>query len=829
MKKEVDVLFLKYFEEKGHKILDSSSVSPQDHTLLFTNAGMVQFKDWFLDTTKAKFTNVATCQNCIRAGGKHNDLDNVGKTNRHHTYFKMLGNFSFGGYFKQEAIDYAWDFLTNILGLDKTKLYATHYHTDNEARNIWMKHLPKEKIVSIDTEDNFWSMGDVGPCGPCSEIFYDLGENTQIMGGNMNGSVGVNDRWIEIWNLVFMQFNRKQDGKMEELTQKCVDTGASVERLTAILEGKNDTYETSIFNEIISQIPHKRDKSSEVPLRVIADHLRCIKQTTTDKVDFSNEGRGYVARKILRRAMNFWLKLFNNLENIEKLPILKDVSEAVKQEVDFYNNVLKHGIPRLENIVLSAQSKNISAEKIFELHDTFGLHINLIDEYLQEYHPDFTYDRKEFENLLENQRKKAQKSQNFELQNLLLQESSNLFPTKFIELENENYAHEVNNVNLLKTINFKNSFYLVFDKTVAYAESGGQVSDQNVHISDIGYCEDVMKVNDVIFHKVDSNPTKKTYNIKLTNTQDRAKIRSNHTATHLLHKVLMDNFKATQKGSLVNPEKIRFDFNYIEKLSESDILLIESEVLKLIHKAIPVKRKIINKSKMNEEAGLVALFDEKYGEELRVLKIEDNTGKLYSKELCCGTHVLNTEEIEFFKVISCESISKGVSRIEALTGLAAKELILNEEKEKSAIKKHYKISNFEGVLTKIQKFEKELKDIQQKKETLENKFYISEVKSNSKKIKNVELFIHEFEEANIRNIGMQIAGEEGLRFICLANKFNDGFFIAKTTSLNLDFNKIFEKLKKYDKIKCGFSPKVIQGTLNGIDFKTLTQEILEIL
>lgn len=828
MTKNVEKLFLDFFKKNGHEILNSSSVIPQDPTLLFANAGMVQFKDWFLDVKKAEFKNVTTSQNCIRAGGKHNDLDNVGRTNRHHTYFKMLGNFSFGGYFKEDAIRYAWDFLTNVLQLNKEKLFATHYHTDNEARKIWSKYLPDDRIISIDTEDNFWSMGDVGPCGPCSEIFYDLGEDVDVMGGNLTGGVGVSDRWIEIWNLVFMQFNKKQDGQLEELSQKCVDTGASVERLTAILENENDTYKTTIFNEIIRQIPQERNENSEVCLRVIADHTRCISQMIKDKVEFSNEGRGYVARKILRRAMNFWIKLFGNLDKFENLVILKDVISELKPEIESYNSVLKHNIPKLKTLIKDAQNNMISGAKIFELHDTFGLHVHLIDEYLADNYPDIYYDKSEFNCLFEEQKSKAQKAQNFELKNLLLQESSSLKPTKFIEMEGHTYADKVDNAKLLKIVGFDKDFYLIFDKTIAYAESGGQVSDDKVLISDVGYCDEIIKVNDVIFHKVNKKPNAQHFSIELISKEERQKTRINHTATHLLHSVLMQMYNATQKGSLVNSQKLRLDFNCQHRLSEEDIFNIENEVLKLIHKSLNVTRKIIRKNDIQNEKGLVALFDEKYGEEVRVISVEDGED-LFSKELCCGTHILNTSEIEHFKITSCDTVSKGVFRIEATTGHLAKKQILNEEKEKSEIKKHYKLSDFSGVLEKIKKVEKDLKNIQKEKEVLEIQIHTSTVKSTSSVINGIDFMHCELKNTNLRNIGMQITGEAGKKLICISDPVNSGFFIGKTSDLDLDLHKIFEKLKNHAKIKCGFSPKVIQGTLNGFEFRILTQEILDIL
>lgn len=802
-------LFLDYFAKKEHHVLPSSSVIPNDETILFTNAGMVQFKDWFLDTKKAKYQNVTTCQNCIRAGGKHNDLENVGRTNRHHTYFQMLGNFSFGGYFKQEAIDYAWDFLVNVLKINQNRLYATYYHTDDETKNLWKKYLPDSRIISIDTNDNFWSMGDVGPCGPCSEIFYDL-ETDDIMGGNKTGGVGENDRWIEIWNLVFMQYNRTQDGKMHELNVKCVDTGASVERLTAILENQNDTYKTTIFNNLINKFNIPRSDSTEISLRVASDHIRCLKIMLQDGVEFSNEGRGYVARKIARRAMNFILKIESNLQ------MIKGIHPKLDEEIYMYEKVLQDGIPKLEKIIKNLDSKTIPAELIFELHDTNGLHYSIINEYLEDKHPNLKYDLEHFETLLNKQRQIARANQNFDLKNILLQESANLEPTEFVYLNNQNnYALEVQNAKLIKYINIQDQTYFVFDKTICYAESGGQASDHECEItfscknSTNTYIFDTfIKVNEIIFHKSSTKiPLDGIQNcnvsMKICSIDIRHKTTQNHTATHILHEILCRKYNATQKGSSVNHEKLRLDFNCQEEI---DICDIETQIRKIIYQGLSLEEKWINKEQIQNESNLTALFQEKYGEKVRVITIPSLAHEIFSKELCCGTHVKNTEEIKEFKIISCETISKGTKRIEAVTGDAAIQLIKMTYHTIMQITNHYKTKTFDSsIIEKITEKEKQFKSLQDAFENIKIQNIYDYIQRNSDSSK---VFIEDFEFESAKKAAIKFTRENSNKIIfCLSNK---NFLITKSKDSQANINDLKLQLEK-NNVKFGINNLFIQG------------------
>jgi alanyl-tRNA synthetase len=706
---ELRSLFLQFFRERGHQIVPSSSLVPgNDPTLLFTNAGMVQFKDVFLGKDKRSYTRAATAQRCVRAGGKHNDLENVGYTARHHTFFEMLGNFSFGDYFKRDAIRFAWEFVTgkDWLAIDPARLMVTVYHTDEEAYEVWHKDvgLAPDRIVRIGDKpgggsDNFWQMGETGPCGPCSEIFYDHGAH--IPGGPPGSPDADGDRWIEIWNLVFMQFDRSEDGVLTPLPKPSVDTGMGLERTAAVMQGVHSNYEIDLFVNLIkaaAEATRTKDLSSS-SLRVIADHIRACSFLIADGVLPSNEGRGYVLRRIIRRAIRHGYKLgqtqpfFHTLvgaleqEMGDAYPELKTqrayVERVLKQEEERFAETLSQGMALLEQAIASVQGNELPGETVFRLYDTYGFPVDLTADIARE--RGLVIDQKGFEAAMEAQRERARAASKFGV-------DLRAGVTIDGRTEFSGYEHLVDRGTVVALFKGKErvevlregeSGQVVLDHTPFYAESGGQVGDTgsligltsatefavedtqklghaHVHIGRVARGE--IKVGDQLEARVDA--------------ERRVAIMSNHSATHLLHAALRKvlGTHVTQKGSLVAPDRLRFDFSHFAAVSAAELQEIERLVNTVIRSNTAAETKLM-KYEDAVASGAMALFGEKYEEQVRVLSFGD-----FSVELCGGTHVKRVGDIGLFKIVSESGVAAGVRRIEAVTGEKAYEYVAESER-----------------------------------------------------------------------------------------------------------------------------------------------------
>ena len=696
---EIRSKFIDYFTSKGHTYVDSSPIIPpnDDKTLLFTNAGMVQFKDVFLGIKDSKYKSAVTSQKCIRAGGKHNDLDNVGFTNRHHTFFEMLGNFSFGDYFKRDAISYAWGFLTNELSIPKEKLWITVHDTDSEAKDIWLNDIGIEenRISVISTNDNFWSMGDVGPCGPCTEIFYDFGSNYE---GNPPGHGDEGERYVEIWNLVFMQFNRLSKDKIVDLPKPSVDTGMGLERICAVMQNEHSNYDTDLFAPIINFIKDNTQKKyhSEISsMKVIADHIRSISFLVTEGVRPSNEGHGYVLRRIIRRAVRhshkinlekskfldivpiFINTLKNQYKDINQYDLIKDIlSNEIEKFIETLDTGLEILDKNIKKIISKEYKKEISGELLFLLYDTYGFPIDLTSTIAEE--NNFIVDLKSFEILMNQQKINSKKSNKFDTKNTIdLLTNHETYFTGYHDYENKTKILDIyidgSNTEVIKE---NQEGCIIIDTCPFYAESGGQIGDSGIVFSDFGKFKvfDTQKygVTNLLFGKqVEGSFKSKDEVLAKIDSEKRNRIKINHSATHLLHSALIKNIdnNVKQKGSLVSDEKLRFDFSCDKALNKMALRKIEDEVNNNIDKNISSKTQIMNKDQAIEE-GAMALFGEKYDDEVRVLSFGD-----ISTELCGGTHVNNTGDIGVFKILSESSVSSGIRRIEAITGMSANDYL----------------------------------------------------------------------------------------------------------------------------------------------------------
>ncbi len=696
--------FLRFFESKQHTIVSSAPVVPfEDPTLLFTNAGMNQFKDVFLGKGTRNFTRAADTQKCIRVSGKHNDLEEVGLDTYHHTFFEMLGNWSFGDYYKKEAISWAWELFTVVWGLPKDKLYATVYKTDEEALAFWkeLTDIPHDHISKFGEKENFWEMGETGPCGPCSEIHIDLGpEACDKKHLDHECSVnGVCGRYIELWNLVFIQYNRKPDGSLEELPAKHVDTGMGFERITNVLQGKKSNYDTDIFTPIIQKVSELSGKAYQgdfqVPMRVIADHIRAISFSVADGVIPSNDGRGYVIRRILRRAARFGRKLgFRDPFLYQVVGVLSDtmgdtfpeirkrrthVEKVIRAEEESFNAALDRGILLFEQAVqeIKASGKTIfPGENAFKLYDTYGFPVDLTR--LMASDEGLTLDEDTFGRLMDEQRERARRAGKF---TLAYEETGAPWETVSSGPDSTFKGYEaliLDNCKVREIRKGPNITEVVLDQTPFYGESGGQVGDN-------GYFEvdgerfpviDTRKEDQKIIHILESFPADTgSGSIKaVVNVTDRQNTARNHTATHLLHaalrQVLGDHVR--QAGSLVGPDKLRFDFSHFEKLTDGQLSEIESLVLAEVRKSTALRADVM-KFDEAQKTGAMALFGEKYGDKVRVITIGS-----FSKEFCGGTHLSNTAEIGTFRIVSESSVAAGIRRIEAVTGDSADQLIQTE-------------------------------------------------------------------------------------------------------------------------------------------------------
>lgn len=723
--------FLKFFESKGHTIVRSSSLVPHDDpTLLFTNAGMNQFKDVFLGFDKRPYNRATTAQKCVRAGGKHNDLENVGYTARHHTFFEMMGNFSFGDYFKRDAIHFAWEFLTSPewLNIPKDKLLATVYAEDDEAYNIWLNEIgmPAERIVRIGdnkgakyASDNFWQMGDTGPCGPCSEIFYDHGE--EIWGGIPGSPEEDGDRWIEIWNCVFMQFNRDEQGNMNPLPKPSVDTGMGLERMAAVMQHVHSNYEIDLFQDLLKAVARETGApfSMEEPsLKVIADHIRSCSFLIADGVLPSNEGRGYVLRRIIRRAVRHGYKLGQSKPFFHKLvvdlvkemgdayPELKEkqaqIEEALKNEESRFAQTLETGMALLEN-ALAKGSKKLDGEIIFKLYDTYGFPYDLTADICRE--RNIELDEEGFNREMDAQRARARAAQSFKANAQLPYEGQDTEFKGYSERQTESKVLALyKDGEQVNELNEGDEGAIVIDFTPFYAESGGQVGDVGYIFAGENRFEvrDTQKIKAAVFGQFGVQTSGRlkvgdSVTAKVDDEIRNANMR-NHSATHLMHKALRDVLgeHVEQKGSLVTAESTRFDISHPQAVTAEEIAEVERRVNEAILANVAVNAAIMSMEDA-QKTGAMMLFGEKYGDEVRVLQMGG-----FSTELCGGTHVSRTGDIGLFKIISEGGIAAGVRRIEAITGLNALKWAQDQERLVKDIIAETKAQTEKDVLAKIQ-------------------------------------------------------------------------------------------------------------------------------
>ena len=764
---ELRAKFLEYFSKNSHEVVDSSPLIPaNDETLLFTNAGMVQFKDVFLGSDKRPYKRATTTQRCIRAGGKHNDLENVGYTLRHHTFFEMLCNFSFGDYFKEEAIQLAWNFLTQELNLEKDKLWISVFREDDEAAEIWTSKIgiDPERIVRLDEEDNFWSMGDTGPCGPCSEIYYDHGEQFE---GTPPGSPGDDgDRFVEIWNLVFMQFNRDAAGELTPLPKPSVDTGMGLERVAAVMQGVNSNYEIDLFINLIKASENIIQSPGEPSHKVIADHIRSVSFLIADGITPSNEGRGYVLRRIMRRAIRHGYKLGAKQPFLHFLvePLVKEmksafpmlassqkhIEEIIHNEEKKFLETLDKGIEILEKEISRMGSKVIPGDIVFKLHDTFGFPFDLTADIARE--QDLELDDEGFNQCMEEQVKNSKSASKFKGNQLDL---SSIEETQFLGYDRLNAEGKVlglwnDDLKVDSAIPGK-EYFLALDQSPFYAESGGQVGDQGefTSLNGSGQVLDCIKQGKIFLHKINiaegSLKLDDTLKLSVASTL-RACAASNHSATHLMHAALKHVLgnHVEQKGSLVDASKLRFDFSHPKAVTKDEIKQIESLVNQHTLNNAEVKTELMQLDDAIA-SGAEAMFGEKYDDEVRVLSMGDG----FSVELCGGTHVSRTGDIGMFTILSESSVSSGVRRIEALTGFKAVELMLEIRSQLQDVQGILNVGATQ-VSSKVEDLVRENKSLKKGNKTKEKSTV--DIKETIYKINNFDLVLIEADTQNIQDL-----------------------------------------------------------------------------
>jgi len=788
--------FLRYFEAHGHTIVASSSLVPaNDPTLLFTNAGMVQFKDVFLGNEKRSYTRATTSQRCVRAGGKHNDLENVGYTARHHTFFEMLGNFSFGEYFKKDAIHYAWDFLTNVIRLPAEKLWVTVYADDDEAADIWLKDIKVDpgQFTRIDTADNFWSMGDTGPCGPCSEIFYDHGP--EIEGGPPGTPEEDGDRYIEIWNLVFMQYNRDETGNMIPLPKPSVDTGMGLERLAAISQHVHNNYDIDLFQALIAvaaRVTGTTDLANK-SLRVIADHIRSCAFLVVDGVLPSNEGRGYVLRRIIRRAARhghqlgcktaFFHKLVATLDDKmgDAYPELRKhrehVERVLKKEEQRFAETLEQGMRILETAIDKMKGDTIDGKTVFKLYDTFGFPVDLTADVARE--RNLRLDQEGFEVEMEEQRSRARASSQF---NAVSDEFKlDVYPaSEFLGYEKPSADARVlailQNDTAIDQLENGDQAIIILDRTPFYAESGGQVGDIGViKIEDETEFRvtDTQKQNDVYLHLGSLMSGELSLDDKVDAEIDesfRCAVMLNHSATHLMHAALRQVLgeHVQQKGSLVDADKLRFDFSHYQPVELDQIAEVETLVNNQIRGNLKTRAEVMD-MEAAKKSGALALFGEKYGDVVRVLKIGSD-----SIELCGGTHVPRAGDIGLFKIVFESGIASGVRRIEAVTGEAAiKRFIESEHKLDTAA--HSLKASRDNLLPRIEQLQANNRSLEKQVEALKSRLASQtggDLASQAQEVKGIKILTANLDGANVKTLREtvdQLKNKLGAAIVVLAS------------------------------------------------------------
>ncbi len=804
--------FLEFFAKNGHQIEASSSLVPHDDpTLLFTNAGMNQFKDVFLGTEKRDYSRAVSSQRCVRAGGKHNDLENVGYTARHHTFFEMLGNFSFGDYFKRDAIKFAWAFLTEELALPTDKLLVTVYHEDDEAFSIWQNEigLSEEKIIRISTSDNFWSMGDTGPCGPCSEIFYDHGEH--IWGGPPGSPEEDGDRFIEIWNLVFMQYNKQSNGEMMPLPKPSIDTGMGLERIAAILQNVHSNYEIDLFQSLIAKAAEitGTEDLSEKSLRVIADHIRSCSFLIADGVMPSNEGRGYVLRRIIRRAVRHGYKLGCNDEFFYKLvaTLCDEMGEAypelieeqaliervLKLEEEQFSNTLARGMGILTDALKDLSDKVIPGDVAFKLYDTYGFPVDLTNDVARE--QGFEVDQEGFDLAMQKQREMAQAAGKFgaDYNDAIRTQEETIFKG-YEKTEHSAAITQIFVNNVATQTASDEEATVILAETPFYAESGGQIGDTGeiVGIDGKATVMDTQKAANAFAHIAKVKGQLNVGDIvKLTvNRGRRQAIKLNHSATHLLHAALRNILgeHVMQKGSLVDEEKLRFDFSHFEAISQTQLVQIENTVNQQIRENNPLVTKMMNLDDA-KASGAMALFGEKYDDEVRVVTMGD-----FSTELCGGTHVDATGDIGLLKIVSEGGISAGVRRIEAITGQAALDFVNKDSDTLHAVAQLLK-SDKSSIVSKLQQQIQQTKQLekaldaanqklagQQSKNIMDKVETIAGIKALVSELQNVEA-------KSLRNMVDDLKNQIGSGVIVLAvrNQEKVNLIVGVTKDLTSKF------------------------------------------
>ncbi|MFL2840910.1 MAG: alanine--tRNA ligase [Pseudohongiellaceae bacterium] len=796
---EIRRAFIEYFAEHGHAVVDSSSLVPSnDPTLLFTNSGMVQFKEAFLGQDKQVYSRACSSQRCVRAGGKHNDLENVGHTARHHTFFEMLGNFSFGDYFKQDAIRFAWTFLTVNLGLSPERLWVTIFHEDQEAEDIWLQEIgvSSERFSRLGRKDNFWAMGATGPCGPCSEIFYDNGED--ISGGPPGSSDEEGDRYIEIWNLVFMQYNRSSNGELTALPKPSVDTGMGLERISAVLQGVYSNYEIDLFQGLLRAVIEvtgcKDSKSTS--LNVIADHIRSCAFLVNDGVMPSNEGRGYVLRRIIRRAIRhghqlgtnepFFYKLVAPLAEvmgdaypglIKNQAVIEGVLQA--EEVQF-SRTLDHGMVELKAAIAALSGSIIPGEIVFKLYDTFGFPVDLTADIARE--RNLTLDMNGFEKAMKAQKSRARAASRFEAGPVLeLEDNSQTSFTGYEHLTEEGCivialyvdGKSVDSIGAGKTA------IIVLNQTPFYAEAGGQVGDSGTLSKETTnfVVRDTQKQNEQFLHYGELKKGELSVGDLVNASVDcdeRHANMLNHSATHLMHAALQKLLgeQVIQKGSLVDAEHLRFDFTYSQAVSVDELNHIETLVNQQIlqNTAVSMQTMGIEEAKAQ---GAIALFGEKYGDEVRVIRMGESNNQDFSVELCGGTHVSRTGDIGLFKIIQESSIAAGVRRIEAITGLKALELVRAQQERLGLIANLLKSDNA-NIEQKVEHLQKQNRGLEKQVKQLKAKLTSStgnELTSQVNEINGVKVLVAELDGVNsndLRDTCDQLKNKLGSGIILLA-------------------------------------------------------------
>ena len=853
---EIRNTFLKYFEKNDHKIVESSNLVPNnDPTLMFANSGMVQFKNVFTGLEKRDYKRATTSQKCVRAGGKHNDLENVGYTPRHHTFFEMLGNFSFGDYFKERAIELAWNLITKDFGLDKNRLYFTVFNEDEEAFKLWKKisGLNENRIIKISTSDNFWSMGETGPCGPCSEIFYDHGDH--LKGGLPGSKDQDGDRYIEIWNLVFMQYEQVSKDKRIDLPKPSVDTGMGLERMAALLQGTHDNYKTDHFLKLINSISEtvkvKPNENNLSSFRVIADHLRASSFLLAEGVLPSNEGRGYVLRRIMRRGMRhshllgskepIFFNIFKTLLNemSKNYPELKRaeslIKETLKMEEEKFLVLLERGMKILDDEI-SKIDKVLPGEVAFKLYDTYGFPLDLTEDILK--NKSLKVDNTKFDEMMKKSRELAKKnwkgSGDSSVSEIWFNLKEKIGPTEFLGYETNQAEGSVTAIikddKEIQQLKEGEEGQIILNQTPFYGESGGQVGDKGTITSGENEFEvtDVQKkIGNLFVHfgKVSKGTIKLKDNVELKiNTERRQNIRAYHSATHLLHESLRRTLgtHVMQKGSLVAPDRLRFDFSHMKPITDEEMKKIDENVNKFVNSKTEVVTRLMTPEEGIEQ-GAMALFGEKYGDEVRVVFMGEEGNKYFSTELCGGTHVKNTGEVGKFKVVSQSSIAAGVRRVEALRDKQLEEYLKSKDKMSSlsSQKNEETIKSLSSEITKLggkpikksDDLKITIKELTKQLEEITVKSILSDKKKNTIKDQNIKKINIRFQKVDdlpfkeLRRLVDQGKKDikEGIVVIYAIKDDKIGLAVGVTDSLT----------EKYDAIKFVKSGSEILGGKGG--------------